>query len=61
MDDPTRFYCTAENRLVDDRDWNQQGGFAMQKLTPISCPVEAVQILSLKSLEKCNYDATRFS
>jgi len=33
---------------------------ALQKLTPISCPVEAVQIL-LKSLEDCNYDATRFS
>jgi len=28
-----------------DRDWNEQSGFAMLKLTPISCPVEAVQIL----------------
>jgi len=30
-----------------------------KNLTPVSCPVEAVQIL-LKSLEECNYDATRF-
>jgi len=31
-----------------------------KKLTPISCPVEAVQIL-LKLLKESNYDATRFS
>jgi len=31
-----------------------------KNLTPVSCPAEAVQIL-LKSLEECNYDATRFS
>jgi len=28
--------------------------------TPISCPEEAVKIL-LKSLDKCNYEATRFA
>ena len=47
-------YCTAENRPVNDRDWNRH------LATPISCPVEAVQIL-LKSLEDSSYDATRFS
>ena len=56
----TRFYYTAEKRLVNDRDWNQQSCFAMWKLTLISCPVEAVQILS-KPLEECNYDSTQFS
>ena len=37
------FNNTAEKRLVNDRDWNQQSCFAMWKLTPISCPVEAVR------------------
>jgi len=37
---------SAENRvrLVSDLDWNQQSSFAMWKVNPISCPVEAVQI-----------------
>jgi len=58
----TLLYCTAENRLVNNREWNQQSGFALWKLTPISCPVQAVQIVvGLKSLEDCDYNATRFS
>ena len=36
----TLLYCTAEKRLVNDLDWNQQSGFAVWKQTPISCPAE---------------------
>ena len=42
---PHIWHSSAENRLVKDLERNQQSGFAMWKETPISCPVDAVQIL----------------
>jgi len=59
-------YLTLVFIVLQTTDWLMivteinKVGLQCKKLTPISCPVEAVQIL-VKSLEECNCDETRFS
>ena len=53
----TRLYCTAENRLVNDLDWNQQSDCSVRTNSHYLPCREAVQILLVTGTVQLRCDA----